>query len=271
MMIQNRSLHSPCAGQALVETLIAALFVLVPIFLLYPLLGKYIDLKAQTVQAARYTAFERTAFSASGTRDGATVAQASNAALSGWTTLRFFGAPTAALTSTAPQSGAYTINPLWTDQSGQPLLPRYADVQTTLANAASPDLADQALETYLKPIQVLSEGGPTLNFQGFVTANIQAAVAPVVYPPPLNTLKLRFTASDTLLTDAWSAAGPPGVQTQIDAALPRLEPALKTLMNVAQTGGASDLQSLNLGQVLTGSPQELPADRLHSQNGAGAP
>ncbi len=259
-----------CAGQALVETLIAALFVLVPIFLLYPLLGKYIDLKAQTLQSARYAAFERTAFSASGQRDGATVAQASNAALGGWTALRFFGAPTAAISSQSPQAGAYTVNPLWVDQAGHALLPQYSDIQTTLTNAGSPDAADAVLRTLLQPIHVVSEGGPTLDFQGFVTASVQAKVAPVTYPPPLNALTLRFTASDTLLTDAWSAAGPPAMLTQIQSGLPRLEPGLKTALNLIRAGGANDLGSLNLGQALTASPQELPADRLQNGNSTGA-
>ena len=261
--------HHPCAGQALVETLIAALFVLVPIFLLYPLLGKYIDLKAQTLQAARYAAFERTAFSASGQRDGARVAQASNATIGGWTALQFFGAPTAALTSGAPQATDYTINPLWVDQAGHALLPRYSDIQTTLTNAESPDIADSALRTALQPVHVVSEGGPTLDFQGFMTATVQAKATPVSYPPPLSTLTLRFTASDTVLTDAWSAAGPPAMLTQIQSALPRLESPLTTALNTFRAAGANDLGSLNLGQALTASPQELPADRLQSGNGGG--
>lgn len=258
-----------CAGQALVETLIAALFVLVPIFLLYPLLGKYIDLKAQTLQAARYAAFERTAFSASGQRDGASVTQASNTTIGGYTALRFFGAPTAALNSEAPQATDYTVNPLWVDQAGHALLPRYSDIQTTLTNAKSPDVADSALQTLLQPTHALSEGGPTLDFQGLVTAAVQATAAPVTYPPPLNTLTLRFTASDTVLTDAWSAAGPSAMLTQIQSALPRPEPILKTVLSDFRTGGVNDLGSLNLGQALTANPEELPADRLQSSNGGG--
>lgn len=256
-------------GQALVETLVAALFVLVPIFLLYPLLGKYIDLKATTLEAARYAAFERTAFSASGQRDGASVAQASNAAVSGWTSLRFFGGPTVAYSSNAPRSAAFTVNPLWVDQAGHALLPKYSDIQTTLTNAASPDAADGVLRTLLQPVHVLSEGGPVLDFQGLVTAAVQAQSAPVAYPPPFDSMTLRFTASDTLLTDAWSAAGSPAMLAQIQSALPRPEPFLKTAVSGIQTAGASDLGSLNLGQALTANAQELPADRLQSRSGSG--
>ena len=50
------------SGQALVEFLIAATLVLIPMFLIVPLLGKYMDLKATAIQAARYAAWERTVF-----------------------------------------------------------------------------------------------------------------------------------------------------------------------------------------------------------------
>ena len=44
----------------MIELLIAAGFVLVPLFLAIPLLGKYLDLRASAVQTARYAAWERT-------------------------------------------------------------------------------------------------------------------------------------------------------------------------------------------------------------------
>jgi len=49
-----------CPGQAMTETVITASTVLVPIFLLIPLIGKYIDIKQTTIQAARYEAWEYT-------------------------------------------------------------------------------------------------------------------------------------------------------------------------------------------------------------------
>jgi len=48
------------SGQAMTETIIAASFVLIPLFLLIPLLGKYIDIRHTTIQAARYEAWEYT-------------------------------------------------------------------------------------------------------------------------------------------------------------------------------------------------------------------
>jgi len=48
------------SGQAMTETLITAAMVLVPLLLLIPLLGKYIDIKHATIQSARYQAWEYT-------------------------------------------------------------------------------------------------------------------------------------------------------------------------------------------------------------------
>ena len=48
------------SGQAMTETLITAVLVLVPLLLLIPLLGKYIDIKHATIQSARYQAWEYT-------------------------------------------------------------------------------------------------------------------------------------------------------------------------------------------------------------------
>lgn len=47
-------------GQAMTEFVIAATFVLLPLFVFVPLLGKYIDFKHATIQAARYQAWEYT-------------------------------------------------------------------------------------------------------------------------------------------------------------------------------------------------------------------
>ncbi|MDZ7736787.1 MAG: hypothetical protein U5P41_12355 [Gammaproteobacteria bacterium] len=52
--------HRSVRGQAMVELAIIAAAILVPLLLLIPLLGKQIDLKHQTIQAARYQAWEYT-------------------------------------------------------------------------------------------------------------------------------------------------------------------------------------------------------------------
>ena len=55
--------HRPLAkqsGQSMVEFIIAAATVLIPLFMIMPLLGKYSDINMTAPQAARYMAWERT-------------------------------------------------------------------------------------------------------------------------------------------------------------------------------------------------------------------
>lgn len=48
-------------GQAMTEFVIAAAFVMVPLFIIVPVIGKYIDMKQASIQAARYASWEYTA------------------------------------------------------------------------------------------------------------------------------------------------------------------------------------------------------------------
>ncbi len=58
MSMANR--QAGTSGQAMTEFLIVTAFVLMPLFLGIPMLGKYIDIKQATIQAARYEAWEYT-------------------------------------------------------------------------------------------------------------------------------------------------------------------------------------------------------------------
>ena len=60
MTFVKRQFRKIQQGQAMTETLITASTILVPLLLLIPLFGKYIDIKHSTIQAARYEAWEYT-------------------------------------------------------------------------------------------------------------------------------------------------------------------------------------------------------------------
>ena len=47
-------------GQAMTEFVIGVVLFALPVFLLIPVVGKYLDMRATAVQAARYVAWERT-------------------------------------------------------------------------------------------------------------------------------------------------------------------------------------------------------------------
>ena len=81
------------AGQAITEFNVTAAFVLVPLFIMIPLIGKHIDMKHSSVQAARYMAWERTVWFEDSTKPkGSTKAQVkSQKQLVKETRERFFG------------------------------------------------------------------------------------------------------------------------------------------------------------------------------------
>lgn len=118
------------------ELLITASFVLVPLFLLVPLLGKYIDIKQDSIQAARYEAWEYTVwYSGSGNFSACLTSDApcgfynpgqlprkSPTDVQKESRKRFFSDPNLLISST-DNSGwdAKTANPLWLDHRGNKL------------------------------------------------------------------------------------------------------------------------------------------------------
>ncbi len=253
------------SGQSMVELLVAAALVLIPMALLTTLLGKYISLQQNTLEAARNAAFARTAWSQSndrGNAPGVQTNQQSNASIDAKTVIRFFGTQNTDLSSTATGSAQYTPRVLWTRNDGKALLPQYSDIQVHLLQGSPGDPVDQALETALQGVGLISDGGATrLDFQGLFTATATADPVPGSFLHPFNQMNLQFSSSDTLLADSWSAQGPKEVLAQTQNTLPLGEPALRTFIQTERPL-VSDLDDLHLEKVLSDNPGELPADRL---------
>lgn len=252
--------HSRESGQSLVGTMIVGLFVLVPVFLLIPLLGKYISLQETALQAARNAAFERTIYSESGSRNSTTVAQKSNQSLEQQVQSRFFSSLDQDIQS---NHSPYSTQSLWSGTAGHPLLPSYQDVTVALTESASPDLPDQVLQPALNVFDPLSAGGPAsaLNFKGLFTAVVHVTPRAVSFPF-LQPLHLDFTARDALLADGWDSSGSPDVKKQLQATLPFELPALRTGLSLFDSGAVEDLDGLHLEKVLTNTPSEVPSDHL---------
>ena len=129
-----------CSGQAMTETLVTASTILIPLMLLIPLLGKYIDIKHATIQSARYEAWEYTVWYGSQSEtpsgfvdgDGSDLMQRSKdpALLQNESRRRFFSGIDATATNTItiePDDmtnpwNKDDRNPLWTDHHGDSLI-----------------------------------------------------------------------------------------------------------------------------------------------------
>lgn len=189
----------------MIEFLVVAL-TLVPLFLLVPLIGKYLDIKQASIAASRKLAFECTV------RYEDCNDLNSHPAFADEIRSRFFAGDTAlALTNDRPAAAAIEAgngNPLWVDRRGRPLLENFEDVgiRTDASDidagaslvssllAAGPDMFDLELE------------------RGLFDARVQVSVARdnggESFIDQLDSLALNMQFHTAILTNAWDADGP---------------------------------------------------------------
>lgn len=279
---------SRTSGQALAEVVIAAGFLLVPLFLLLALVGKLIDLKMTTLEAARYAAFERTVTSNQGTVRGVTFDTLPDATLSANTVMRFYsqsGVDTSFSNAQDSTSGYEPLS-LWTDDNRmtggtgtppEPFLAQASEVTTTSTQAASPFYSDKVVGTPFSKLGTIT--GFKWNAQGYFTATVQASA---VLPRSIGNFMghdlqtyfdrpLTFTATTALLSDGESAPNSAYVNTQIQGTLvTSLAKYFDPILNLIQksTVFIPDIDGLTVPQIVTNNPTELPCDRLQN---AGCP
>jgi hypothetical protein len=190
-------------GQATTEFVVVAL-ALVPLFLLVVLVGKTVDLVHATEAASRYAAFETVVHhSGSGwTNDDALAADVRR---------RFFSHPDAPV-KTHDVAGDFPAhrNPLWSDPTGRPLLPRLDDA---VGVATAVDRLDAL------PAASFA-GALALPSDNLATASVTVTPAGVPGLPPFDTMRLRITRRTALLADPWTARHPGAVRERIESAPP---------------------------------------------------
>ncbi len=182
-------------GQAVTEFLIAAVFILVPLFLIVPLLGKYIDIKQAAIQNARYLAWEYTVWSGDDERSMAGIKTSQSAGKKKFkTTIRegnnyFFGDPAAS--SYGKSDTSLRLNPLWKDHHGISLLNR-GDISGKIKERMTPAPAGLLGELFEEVLQILGKVislfGQLISFlgghaqfdaiytKGYFTSNVDVSV-----------------------------------------------------------------------------------------------
>ena len=272
MLQRQRSLRQ--RGQALTEFIIVATMLLVPLYLLIPVLGKYLDMKASAVVGARYVAWERTIYfggsTASETWPGN---DKSDTAIHNDMRQRVFaqGTGIAAADSTASNWGSKGYKNGWKNRNGTGMLPNYSSVSQTLAQEKTPGLANEVIRVLVKVANAL---GPfELEMKGLhvaevgVTANTQAIAfswdnnaAKSFKPGPLT-----FSDKNAILVNTWSAKGRDHVKSQTQGLTPTgvfqttagqvILTALKVVIGIAMP----EIWFLELGKI---EPDIVPEDRL---------
>ncbi len=184
-------------GQSTVEFLVLAV-VLLPLFLIVPLLGKQLDIAQTAASASRYVAFEGTV------RHGSSLQSwKSDAQLADEVRRRFFSASTAPVkTDDVAGNFAAHRNPLWTDHRGDALLPSFA------ANVGAASRRTELTQ----PTGAVFASGMGLDTNNLHTGSVRVNVADVAGLAPFDALGLSIERHTTVLVDPWSASGPAAVR-----------------------------------------------------------
>ena len=191
-------------GQSLTEVAVMGA-VLVPLFLLVPVLAKYIHLQHKGEQIARASAWEATVARDYGVPERARMERLLMA--------RHFAPADQPITSNlpAPPAANAVVPDLFLNTfSNQPLL-RNADVELgAYRNRGAPGFMDDVLEMaesfpgeFPPNSEGLIETRVSINPQNLRTADGR----PAAYLAPFDAINLRMESRQMLLADAWNAAG----------------------------------------------------------------
>ncbi|WP_228895427.1 hypothetical protein [Pseudoduganella aquatica] len=267
-------------GQALTELVVMCL-VLVPLFLLMPVVAKYQDISYATQMASRYVAFD---------------AMTRNDGMSSWKPVsqledevrrRYFSNSDAPI-KTGDTAGDFNANRnrFWSDQNGGALISKFSDVRVTFgagaAGAAQSDgyaaASDDAPFSMPVPINVRDQ--LELKANGVFTANVSVTLANLPAPAgnpaetyePFKNIGLTIRRATSVAVDTWTASGPGQVESRIDQTLLTPGKALRPFNGVVDdavkvtemTGcfpGACNGKGPKLGELAYWR-DEVPVDRL---------
>jgi len=221
-------------GQAATEFIIAAVFVLVPLFLIIPLLGKYIDIRHAAIQQARYETWEYTVWSGPKEKILDGIKQEQSAGRKKFEDTRnegigyFFGNPYSSTYGTP--GSTFTVNPLWRDHRGLSLFPNETKTISSgdIKERKTPDPTAGIFDFVLKLLSdVISLFGDLLHIfgvkakfdaiytNGYFTSNVNVKVRSIDDILPQYSLAdvksdiakhpLEIKAKAAVLTNGWNA------------------------------------------------------------------
>jgi len=270
------------SGQALVEFLIAATLVLIPMFLVVPLLGKYIDMKATAIQAARYAAWERTVWY--GHADW-TAATKTDDQLQKEIRVRFFSnTATSKLQAGDLNAGGWAggVKPLWKDRAGNSMLVNYgSDVTQGSIRDDTPGLINDVLDPIVSAISFVggilgaafvldmeSQYTSTVNVATVQTRPIKQVMGNMPGLQTFQGVTPLFSEKNVLIANGWSARGSAQVKTQTEGLTPTSflqRSPLSDVLTIIQWVSVVFAPELNPNHLKLGGevkPDVVPDDRL---------
>jgi hypothetical protein len=273
----------PQRGQAMTEFTIAAACVLVPLFLMLPYLGKYMDMKATSIQAARYAAWERTVWYGS---DQWESGQKNDGQIKNEVVQRFFNDTAGeALKSTDMAAPTSSPKELWRDHAGETILGN-----TNSTTCRSPPCAGSStpgtINTYLAAFRSgVNLVGAVLDtnfkldtsslYTSIVTLTAEKTDAmarawngDVLKGGNVDFTAPTFTEKNVLVANGWSANGRAFVKKQTEGLAVfnvfNRSPVSDVMVSIQQVVGifVEELRPSSLALGVEIKPDYVPPDRL---------
>ena len=256
-------------GQALTEFLVIAV-VLLPLFLLLPMIGKYQDLAHATQMASRYAAFDATSFGhAEGFNDYKPPAQ-----LADEVRRRFYSNASAPI-KVGDVAGDFDAhrNLFWRDPYGHPLIKKFSDVSVQFGSGATAQAG--GFDTFsgidgksFNAIPLANAAHIGLQTRGVFTAQVGVALANLPAGirsiAPFDAINLQVVRHTSLLFDPWGS--PRTAKTEQRVAT--LAPAASLLETISLPLQVA-VSAIDLGRVTAPDFTDLeswrdvvPSDRL---------
>jgi len=222
-------------GQAATEFVIAAAFVLVPLFLTLPLLGKYIDIKHAAIQHARFSAWEYTVWFGQNEYILDGVESNQSAGVKKYKQTAEEGSEYFFSDRTSPDYGTSSapagVDPLWQDHRGVSLF-ELKDIQTEIKEHQTPapfGVIGEVLEDLIDIVgtavaylgKLITALGPDAEFdvlrntKGYFTSEVEIPVRSLSQVLPQYGLQgknssaaqpLTFSAKAAVQANNWNAA-----------------------------------------------------------------
>jgi hypothetical protein len=221
----------------MVEAVIAAALVLIPLFLAIPVIAKYMDIRTQVVQGARYAAWERTVWfggaAAAPVGFGASVSntwyanEKTDDVIRTEIGARILARNGGAFNTTTDQasSGALAASGMWQDRRGTPMLQNYNAIADQNDNNEPPGIVNTLLGPLMDIAALVSSF--TLDTHAQYTANVSLTVQEVAFNND-NSLAtanamakqrydndflvtgstMNFSEKNAIIANGWNANGP---------------------------------------------------------------
>ncbi len=256
------------------EFVVGAVLFLVPVFLIIPVLGKYLDAKATATVAARYAAWERTVWYAGGTSSVTWPGnEKTDAQLRNEIRQRLFSEGTAIANGDmgAASWGGSGHKVLYRNRDGSSMLANYDAVTQGISNDDSPGIANDLVNLIVTVTDAL--GSFTLETKGLYNATVAVnlGILPIgmtLYDDPglaFNPGTLGFTERNVILANGWNANGSGHVKTQVQGLTPTsifsnpVVDVIWTIAKVLMTPFAPEVWLIEFGKI---EPDIVPPDRL---------